>query len=307
MRTPKKGGLRVIIGHPAGPISLVLGLLVAMPIRSHEDIEIQVAEITRRMRMEPETATLHLRRAELHRLHRDWPAALADYRNAIELDPDLRIVHLSIGRLFLDADLPAPALVALDRFIASVPEHAEAHLLRARTFLKLERRLEAAAEFTRGIDLGWTRSGSRGPRPDDYLDRARALASEGGEHVDAALRGLDDGARKLRGAISLQLLALDIEVAHRRWDAALDRLSAIEILSPRKEKWLARRGDVLLEAGRPREARQALERALEAIEALPAHCRRTRAMSELASRIRDVLSAIPVTDDSSLAQEKERP
>ena len=158
---------------------------------------------------------------------RNWPAALADYRSAIELDPDLRIVHLSIGRLFLDADLPAPALVALDRFIAAVPEHAEAHLLRARTLLKLERRLDAAAEFTRGIDLGWTHPGSRGPRPDDYLDRARALVSEVGEHVDEALRGLDEGARKLRGDISLRLMALDIELAHRRWDAALERLSTI--------------------------------------------------------------------------------
>jgi tetratricopeptide (TPR) repeat protein len=306
MRNSRRGGPRVIAPHPAGMISLVLALLLAMPIRSHEDIEIQVAEITRRMGIEPEKATLHLRRAELHRLHRDWPAALSDYQSAIELDPDLRIVHLSLGRLFLDADLPAPALVALDRFIASVPEHPEAHLLRARIFLRLERRLDAAAEFTRGIDLGWTRPGSRGPRPDDDLDRARALAAEGEEHVDAAIRGLDDGARKLRGAISLRLLALDIEVAHRRWDAALERLSAIEALSPRKEKWLARRGEVLAEAGRPREAREAFESALEAIEALPGHCRGTRAVSELAARIRDVLSTIPVTDDSRLLQEKER-
>ena len=305
MRNPRRGCPRLAT-HPACVISLVLSPLLATPVESHEDIEIQVAEITRRLSGDPENAILLLRRGELHRLHRDWSAALSDYRSAIELDPDLRIVHLSIGRLFLDADLPAPALVTLDRFIAAVPEHAEAHLLRARTFLKLERRLAAAAEFTRGIDLGWTHPGSRGPRPDDYLDRARALASAGGEHIDAALRGLDDGARKLGGAISLQLLALDIEVGHRRWDAALERLSVIEALSPRKEKWLARRGEVLLDAGRPREAREALESALEAIDALPDHCRATRAVSELAARIRGVLSTIPVSEAAKLVQEKER-
>ena len=305
MRTSGRGH-RSSVDHPKAVISLLLAPLLATPVRSHEEIEVQVAEITRRLSGEPENATLLLRRGELHRLHRDWSAALADYGRAIELDPDLRIVHLSTGRLFLDADLPGPALAALDRFIAAVPGHGEAHILRARAFLRFDRKLDAAAELTRGIDLEWSRPGSRRPRPDDYMDRARALASVGGEHVDAALRGLDDGARKLGGAISLQLLALDIEVSHRRWDAALERLSAIEALSPRKEKWLARRGEVLLEAGRPREAREALESALEAIAALPDHCRGTRAMSELGARIREVLAAIPTSKDARLAEEERR-
>jgi tetratricopeptide (TPR) repeat protein len=306
MSTPGRG-CQNAIDCAAGRFSLLLSLLLAMPAQGHEEIEVQVAEITRRMSGEPEDATLLLRRGELHRLHRDWSAALTDYGRAIELDPDLSIVHLSIGRLFLDADLPGPALAALDRFIAIAPGHGEAHILRARALLRLERRLDAAAELTRGIDLEWSRPGSRRPRPDDYLDRARALASAGEEHVDAALRGLDDGARKLGGAISLRLLALDIEVAHRRWDAALGRLSAIEALSPRKEKWLARRGEVLLAAGRPREAREALESALGAIEALPGHCRGTPAVSELAARVRGVLSTISVPEDSLLSREKERP
>ena len=305
MRNSRSGCPRIAT-HPACAISLVICLILALPIRSHEEIEVQVAEITQRMGIDPDNATLFLRRAELHRLHRDWPAALDDYRRAIELDPDLRIVHLSIGRLFLDADLPAPALVALDRFIAAVPDHAEAHLLRARIFLRLERRLDAAAELTRGIDLGWTRHGSRGPGPDDYLDRARALAAEGGEHVEEALRGLDDGARRLGGALTLRLLAIDIEIDRKRWDAALERLSAIEALSPRKEKWLVRRGEVLMAAGRLPEAREAFQSAIEAIEALPDHCRGTRAMSELAARIRGVLSTISVSEDAPLVEEKER-
>ena len=307
MRTPQRGCRRIDpAACPMLVISMGLALLVVTPIESHEEIEVQVAEITRRLTLEPENATLLLRRAELHRFHRDWPAALADYESAMELDPGLHVVQLSIGRLFLDADLPWLALAALDRFIAAAPDHAEAHLVRARAFLALGRRLAAAAEFTRGIDLGWTRPGSRGPRPDDYLDRARALAGEGGEHADAAVRGLDEGARKLGGAVALRLMALDIEIGRRRWDAALERLSAIEALSPRKEKWLARRGEVLLEAGRPREAREAFESAIEAIEALPHHCRGTRAVAELSARIQGALSTLSASEEAHPEQEEQR-
>ena len=59
-------------------------------------------------------------------------------------------------------------------------------------------------------------------------------------------------------------------------------------------------------AGRLPEAREAFQSAIEAIEALPDHCRGTRAMSELAARIRGVLSTISVSEDAPLIEEKER-
>ncbi len=302
MCTLRRGnGFRVILIRAARALSFLLFLPVAMPAWSHEEIEIQIAELTRQMAREPENATLLLRRGELHRFHRDWPAALADFRGAIDLDPGLHVVNLCVGRMLLEADMPALALVALDRFLLTRPDHAEAHLTRARAFLKLGMRLAAAIELTRGIDLKQDpHRGSKGPQPDDYLDRAWALASEGGEHVDEAIHGLDEGARKLGGAITLQLLAIDIEASRERWDAALERLSAVEARSPRKERWLARRGEVLLEAGRLLEARRAFEAASEAIEALPDHCRSTQATSALAARVRNALSTPCLAENAGL-------
>jgi len=153
----------------------------------------------------------------------------------------------------------------------------------------------AARELTRGIEL---HGSPMSPRPDVYLDRARALAAEGGEHVDEAIHGLDEGARRLGGAITLQLLAIDIEVRERRWDAALERLAAIEASSPRKESWLAHRGEVLLAAGRTDDARRVFQDALAAIAALPPHRRGAPVMAALDARVHAALSSPCLAGDS---------
>ena len=76
--------------------------------------------------------------------------------------------------------------------------------------------------------------------------------------MEPAIQGLDQGAAEFHGAITLQLLAVELEVERRNWDSALARLAEIEANSTRKESWLARRGDVLVKADRPQEARPVL-------------------------------------------------
>jgi predicted negative regulator of RcsB-dependent stress response len=64
----------------------------------------------------------------------------------------------------------------------------------------------------------------------------------------------------------------------------------VAVQSPRKESWLARRGDILAGAGREPEARAAYAAALAAIEALPRSARRTAAMVSLEKHVRAALA-----------------
>ncbi|MBA2646756.1 MAG: tetratricopeptide repeat protein, partial [Pyrinomonadaceae bacterium] len=89
--------------------------------------------------------------------------------------------------------------------------------------------------------------------------------------------------------ITLQLAALDLELAQKRYDRALTRLERIAAQSPRKETWLARRGEILEQAGRKTEAHAAYAAALAAIETLPPHRRRVKAVTELETRLRAAL------------------
>ncbi|HSF15825.1 MAG TPA: hypothetical protein VLK65_09750, partial [Vicinamibacteria bacterium] len=65
----------------------------------HADIEIRIADLTKKIEADPANAELYLKRGELHRVHEDWESALADYRRAAELDPALITVHLARGRM----------------------------------------------------------------------------------------------------------------------------------------------------------------------------------------------------------------
>ena len=259
------------------------------PVRAaaHGAIDEQITALTNRIKEDPQNAVLYLKRGELHRYHLDLDAAMADYERAARLDPTLAGVDLARGKTLLQAGSFSQANSALDRFLAKHPAHAEALATRARVLVVLGQRLAAAADYTRAIAAA--ESHGR-PNLDYYLERARALAAEGGAHAAEALRGLDEGVRRLGPIIPLQLFAIELELAGQRYDAALARLDSLAAQSPRKEAWLAHRGDILAQAGRAVQARLAYERALAAIESLPARHRTTEATAKLEAQIRAALA-----------------
>jgi len=264
------------------PLAIIL-LLLPTTVVAHEGLHEQIATVTNQIKREPKNASLYLKRGELYRHHRDWQKALADYKRAARLNPKLIAVDLGRGKLFLDSGQPQLAKVALNRFLSKRPEHVEALVTRARVLVKLNQRLDAAKDFTQAIAL------LPRPEPEFYIERALALVAEGGIYRAQALQGLDEGINKLGPVVTMQLLAIDLELAQKRYDAALARLDQLAAQSPRKDIWLARRSEILEQAGRTFEARAALRAALAAIEVLPSHTRQTKATSELEAHLRAVL------------------
>jgi predicted negative regulator of RcsB-dependent stress response len=90
----------------------------------------------------------------------------------------------------------------------------------------------------------------------------------------------------------LQLFAIDLELKQKNVDGALARLEKVAEKSPRKESWLVRRGEILVQAGRSVEAKQAFESALAALDKLPPTRRNVPAMLELQRRIRAELERL---------------
>ena len=269
-------------------LSVFVGVAVSLgawnfSARAHGDMHAQIVETTKQIERDPGNAPLYFNRGEFHRAHRDWDLAQADYDRAIALNPQLSVVDFARGSLYLEAGWPQSAKVALDRFLSKATNHLEGLVARARTLVKLEQPLAAAGDFTRAIDLG-TES-----RPDLYIERAQALTAGDKPDPEAALRGLEEGIKKLGPLITFLLYAIDLEIKQKRFDAALARLDEVIAKSPRKESWLARRGEILLQAGRAGEAREAFEAALKAIAALPAARRQVPAMVDLEKRLRSAL------------------
>lgn len=249
--------------------------------RAHGDLHERIVALTKDIEQSPTNATLYFQRGELHRIHREWTNALADFDRAVKYDPSLSRVEFCRGRLWFEADEPEKALVSLDRYIARQTNDVEAFAVRGRAHARVRSFREAASDFTHAIAL--VPSGS----PELYIERAHALNALGAK--PEALRGLDEGIRRMGPLVTLELPAIDLEVDLKRYDAALARIEVVMSRLPRKETWLVRRARVLAAAGRKEEAQAAYCAALKAIESLPRTHRYSRATIELEATIRSAL------------------
>ena len=266
---------------------------------AHEATDRTIKDLSRQIVEAPRDADLYLRRGELYRFRREWSLALLDYNKAEELNSKLHVVALCRGKLFLDMGLPRRARKAVDSFLAEQPSNVRGLVTRAQVQRMLGEHLAAGSDYTRALSL--IREPKK-PRPEYYINRARALVAAGDEHVDTAIRGLEEGIRRLGPIITLELCALDIEVGQKRYDAALERLEDITSRAARPGRWLARRGEVLEAAGRNAEARDAYRRALKSVEATPEHRRRTRQASKLRTELHGALRRLELLSKATKAE-----
>lgn len=153
---------------------LLCGLLHCPTALAYRGVHEALESLDRKIERDLENTQLHLRRGEVHRVHRDWAAVLADYERDRALDPRLTTVDFCLGRMLFEAGWLRPPLVALDRFLELEPEHLHGWVCRARVLAKLGLNREAAVEYTRVISGGGV---SRKPRPGYYLERARMVVA----------------------------------------------------------------------------------------------------------------------------------
>jgi predicted Zn-dependent protease len=264
-------------------VAVVISLtFLSSVVRAHEGLHEQIVTTTAKIRLDPNNAALFLKRGELHRLHRDWRRAAADYNRAARLAPQLHVVDLGRGKMLFESGRPMQAKFVLDRFLSQQPNHFDGLLTRARVLARLGARAEAADEFTHVLGFATT------PEPELYLERAQVLAGDEG-NLEEALRGLDEGIKRLGPLVTLEVAAIDLELRRKNYDSALARLDLIAAQSARKEMWLVRRGEILKTAGRVVEARAAFDAALVAIDSLSPEHRQNRVVTALELRARSGL------------------
>ena len=259
-------------------------LALSSPCWAHQQIGLKLEQLNVEITEHPNDANLYVQRGELYRLNREWALAEVDFRKAVDLTPDNPDLQFHLGRLWLEAGRPERARSALDRFVAARPDHIESLVIRGRVLGALDERLAAAADYDRVI------ARLDPPEPEHYLQRARWLIAEGGAHVDAALRGIDEAIARLGPLVTLIAFAIDVESGRGRYDAALARFASLPAVLAGRPNWLARRGDVLHAGGHGREASATYADALASIEGLSAKRRTVKATVALEARLRRLLA-----------------
>jgi predicted Zn-dependent protease len=265
---------------------MMLFMVQARPVQAHGDLHLQIVEVSEIIQKDPSNPDLYLKRGELNRIHQLWDAALADFETVRSLSPTQVQTDLRLGRLYLDMDLPAAADSTLSRFLEKQTVSPEAYTLRGQARVRLDRPLEGAQDFGRAIQHHLS------PGPELYIQQSLALSKAGSNHLAEAVASLDAGINKLGSLVTLQLPAIDLEIEQEHYDDALRRLDQLTALSPRKETWLKRRGEILLKAGRDQEALEAFENALEAMEKLPPARRFVPAMQALETKLGELIDQI---------------
>lgn len=242
----------------------VMALLVGMAaVYAHGDLHEAITALTAAIARDPNNVQLQVQRAELYLQHHEWEAGLADCAEAMRRSSDTTDLMLLRAKLSFGAGHAADARLDIDRFLAAIPQHAEAHLLRARILVALKQHVAAGDDYAAAI------AGFAQPQPDHYIEYAQMLAAAGPEHIDAALVVLDRGLVHFGQLVTLQTAAIDLERTRGRYDAALARLEALRPTLPRAELYLAQKAALLEQAGRTGEANAAYATGLASLASLP--------------------------------------
>lgn len=261
------------------PVLAVVGVALLVPTSGlgHPPVEEALAALTRAIEQGP-SVTLLCRRGELE-VRAGRPArGRADFERAVALDPTRPEPWLCRAQLALDTGDVAGALEAARTAAARCTDCAEARFAEARALDAGGEGRAALAQFDAAL------AALDRPHPEQWLERAEL--AERGAGVTEALRGLDVAVERMGDLLPLHLAALDLEVRLHRTDDALRRLDRLEGIAPNHAEILARRADVLFDAGRSLEAWSEYTRALEEVERLSPDRRALPGMRALEVRLR---------------------
>ena len=273
-------------------IATLFCLFTLEDARADSDILDRIARLDRDISAttKPNASTaagLHLSRAELRRLDRNWQGSLADLEVALRLDPNLPDLELQRGMTLLGVGRSHEAVVGFRKHLSSHAKDDFAWIQLGRALSHLQLYGDASDAFARAISL------SGAPGPELFLERADAIQAQGTAHYSEALRSIESGIETIGPAVSLELRALALEKMLGRFDQALHRVSWLADRARSKAPWLLRKGEILLLAARSEEARHTFEEARTLALNVPPTRRNTLSNTDLIRSIEVRLAAIP--------------
>lgn len=213
---------------------LVLLLLLAAPVYSHTDLDLQIEEISRQLERQTDNVDLLLRRGDLQRRHENRALALEDFNRVRDIQPDNSLVDWFEGRLQIETGQPQEGVRLLDRFLLANPDHSIALQNRAQGYLLLEQPLLAAQDFKTVIRV------SAKPTPSLYNSAASALVQAGADHYSEAMDVVQEGLGQFPTEITLMGMGTDISLARQDTETAARLINQLPMPLQKLSQWQLR-------------------------------------------------------------------
>lgn len=257
----------------------------ALGLCAHGTYHEMIDELNVELAQRPDDPALITRRAFIHLEHEDWKTALVDLERALRLGADEGELGCLKGRALAAGGMLNAAREELDRFIVNRAEPGTALLERARVLRKLGESKGALEDYRAFL------KSAMHLQPEHLIETAEAMTAQGLN--DEAMGVLAAGITQVGNVPQLVLKAMEFELAAGRFDAALQRVEAMQKLMPRPEPWMARRAQILTQAGRSEDAKAAWTALREHLLALPNLERGSHAMSRLLEEAQQALKPFP--------------
>lgn len=257
---------------------LLVALALCLPLlaQAHGDAHERLKSLDAQIRSQPDNADLRLRRGRLYMEEAHYKEARTDLEKVLALAPHQLGARYFLAEALFYGEQHAQAEQQAQLFIgAHGPQELGA---RSRGYWLIGQTRMARHQPTAAIEAYRQALQATGePTPDQYQLFVEACRAARGPYLDEALRVLDQGLSKGGSVDLLQGMALEIELQAGRPDAALTRLERIIALKQRLPFLQTRKAEILLDAGRTTEARQAVAAARDALATVQTRKRRATA------------------------------
>ncbi|MCB0595166.1 MAG: metallophosphoesterase, partial [Phaeodactylibacter sp.] len=238
-------------------IILCLALLPANNTQAHGSLHDVIERKSRQIEQNPDDALALFERGMLYQKHGETGLALSDFHRALQLEPGYHVCHLPLSELYLKSGRVRKALYHIGLLIEKEPNNPFAYQARAAVYQSLGWKARAVADLRRVVML----KNDDAIRPEDYFRLSDAILIGSPSDYDEAIGVLEAGLRRLGNIISIQSRILELELESNRCAAALERIDRIMAPLKRKEKWLAKKAQILERNGQPEEAFEAYRQA----------------------------------------------
>ncbi len=282
--------LAIVIGGRFGRGAAVFWLLLLAPLSrppislAHPGIHEQEAAADKALERAPDDPVNYIVRGKLHYEVGNWDAALEAFHQARSKGAAVETTAPLQGNTYLAAGWPRAAKRCFDEALASSPNLPRARIGRARAWMKVDKPADAEADFAAAFEALDRVS------PALILERRSALLAAG--RPAEAIELLDARIASMGLIPSLQIAAIDIDVAAKRFDSALKRIDSLLRQSPHHPLWATRRAEILRQAGREEDAQAAYRDTLTFVHARNARGS-SRRLVELEKQLRAALAPPP--------------
>lgn len=250
-------------------------------VQAHGNLHEQIEELTAQIEEQPDNAVLYVQRGLLHRSHGTYMEAVSDLQKALTIDETLEIVYIHLSQAYLQKEVADSALLHIDHYLASDPQNPTALMTKGDAYQQLGNPDLAAVTYEEAIVLKGDKA-----KVQDYVSWANATAQI---NPQSAIQCLEKGMQQFGLLITLQELALQLEIKNALYDNAIKRINAIMKPLQRKETWLVRKAEVYEQSQQPQAAKATYREAQKAIQQLKPRLQNTDVVKALSKKIEESL------------------